>query len=118
MPRSTRFLKVQYRASARLAAAFVALMLAGSGFAANAETRSSILDHGEYVARGSGCMSCHGEDLSGGYRVETPMGTIVASNISPSRKYGIGGYDRDAHAAVLRRGVLPISGFSSASAPG
>ena len=107
MPRSTRFLKVQYRASARLAAAFVALMLAGSGFSASAETRPSILEQGEYVARASGCMSCHGEDLSGGYQVETPMGTIVASNISPSREYGIGGYDRDDLAAVLRRGVSP-----------
>lgn len=52
-------------------------------------------------------MSCHGEDLSGGYKVETPMGTIVASNISPSRAFGIGSYDRDDLEAVLRRGVGP-----------
>nr|WP_284048104.1 c-type cytochrome [Marinobacter sp. ATCH36] len=62
---------------------------------------------GEYVARAAGCMSCHQEDLSGGYRVETPMGTIVASNISPSDTYGIGGYSRDDLADVLRRGVAP-----------
>lgn len=65
------------------------------------------VEHGAYVARASGCMSCHGEDLSGGYQVETPMGTIVASNISPSRNYGIGGYSRDDLADVLRRGVSP-----------
>jgi len=75
-----------------------------------AETREDTADsvvRGEYVARAAGCMSCHGEDLAGGYRVETPMGTIVASNISPSREYGIGGYDRDDLAGVLRRGVSP-----------
>lgn len=67
----------------------------------------SQIEQGEYVARASGCLSCHGEDLSGGYEVETPMGTIVASNISPSREYGIGGYSRDDLADVLRRGVSP-----------
>ncbi len=35
------------------------------------------------------------------------MGTIVASNISPSESHGIGGYSRDDLEAVLRRGVAP-----------
>ncbi|MFN4171505.1 MAG: c-type cytochrome [Pseudorhodobacter sp.] len=85
-------------------------MQTGPGFAeapGTAAAAASKLERGEYVARASGCMSCHGEDLSGGYRVETPMGTIVASNISPSREFGIGGYDRDDLAGVLRRGVSP-----------
>lgn len=62
---------------------------------------------GAYVARAAGCMSCHAEDLSGGYAVETPMGTIVASNISPSIRYGTGDYSRDDLADVLRKGVAP-----------
>lgn len=74
---------------------------------APALAKDALVEHGEYVARAAGCMSCHGEDLSGGYQVETPMGTIVASNISPSRDYGIGGYSRDDLAGVLRRGVSP-----------
>jgi len=88
----------------RFGAGFAGLMLAGS---AVAETPRSQIEHGEYVARAAGCMSCHGEDLSGGYQVETPMGTIVASNISPSRDHGIGGYARDDLARVLREGVSP-----------
>ncbi|MDD7972778.1 cytochrome c [Roseinatronobacter alkalisoli] len=93
----------------RLCAPVAALMLAS---AVAAETTSSAqteaqIARGEYVARASGCMSCHKEDLSGGYQVETPMGTIVASNISPSRDYGIGDYSRDDLARVLRRGVAP-----------
>ncbi|MFU8899398.1 MAG: c-type cytochrome [Roseinatronobacter sp.] len=79
-------------------------MLAGP---AVAETTLSQIEHGAYVARAAGCMSCHGEDLAGGYQVETPMGTIVASNISPSHDYGIGAYSRDDLADVLRRGVSP-----------
>ena len=81
-----------------------ALVLAS---AARADTPAQQIERGEYVARAAGCMSCHGEDLAGGYQVETPMGTIVASNISPSQDHGIGGYDRDDLARVLRDGVSP-----------
>jgi len=81
-----------------------ALMLVGACFAQDNATQ---IERGAYVARASGCMSCHGEDLSGGYPIKTPMGKIVASNISPSREYGIGRYDRDDLADVLRRGVSP-----------
>jgi mono/diheme cytochrome c family protein len=72
-----------------------------------AQTADAQIERGAYVARASGCMSCHGEDLSGGYQVRTPMGIIVASNISPSRSHGIGRYERDDLASVLRRGVSP-----------
>ena len=92
------------RFTAAFGAPVIALMLAGAGFA---DTIEEQIEHGEYVARAAGCMSCHGEDLSGGYQVETPMGTIVASNISPSREFGIGNYTRDDLADVLRRGVSP-----------
>jgi len=95
------------RFAARLGVVVAAMMLPGAGFTDTLETAASQAERGAYVARASGCMSCHGEDLSGGYRVETPMGTIVASNISPSRSFGIGGYSRDDLANVLRRGVSP-----------
>lgn len=84
-----------------------AILLAATALAEPDDSGDPNAAHGEYVARAAGCMSCHQEDLSGGYRVETPMGTIVASNISPSQDYGIGGYSRDDLANVLRRGVAP-----------
>lgn len=96
--------------SLRAFAPLAAFMLAGTALAQPTEPQDAgdaESEHGEYVARAAGCMSCHREDLSGGYRVETPMGTIVASNISPSQEYGIGGYSRDDLADVLRRGVAP-----------
>lgn len=82
-----------------------------AGFAwlgdARSEAPESASERGEYIARAAGCMSCHGENLAGGYQVKTPMGNIVASNISPSSEYGIGDYSRDDLASVLRRGVSP-----------
>ncbi|TGD64741.1 cytochrome c [Tabrizicola sp. WMC-M-20] len=94
----------------RLLVSLVALPVALSASLAVAQTEAAsddLIARGEYVARAAGCMSCHQEDLSGGYQVETPMGTIVASNISPSDQYGIGGYSRDDLERVLRRGVAP-----------
>ena len=95
------------RVSALVGGQVAALALAGAGIAETTETHLEQIERGGYVARASGCMSCHQEDLSGGYQVETPMGTIVASNISPSFDHGIGGYSRDDLARVLRRGVSP-----------
>ncbi|MFN4102641.1 MAG: c-type cytochrome, partial [Pararhodobacter sp.] len=87
-----------------MAAGGAAAQSAGTG---PATASADLIERGEYVARASGCMSCHQEDLAGGYRVETPMGTIVASNISPSEVYGIAHYSRDDLQAALRRGVAP-----------
>lgn len=80
MPNESRPSRKLFQHLARVGKAVAASTLASVGFA---ETAAPQIERGEYVARASGCMSCHGEDLSGGYRVETPMGTIVASNISP-----------------------------------
>lgn len=111
MPIAIQPSAMHLRSSSRLGALVTALimapMMAGAGSADTAETAASQIERGEYIARASGCLSCHGEDLAGGYQVETPMGTIVASNISPSRGYGIGGYSRDDLARVLRSGVSP-----------
>ncbi|MCC5969215.1 MAG: cytochrome c [Pararhodobacter sp.] len=92
---------------ATLSAQIAALMLVGAAFAEATENDRSQSERGEYVARAAGCMSCHREDLSGGYEVETPMGTIVASNISPSLAYGIGTYSRNDLARVLHHGIAP-----------
>lgn len=95
------------KATLWLSVPVAAILIAGSGAAETSPADKSQLERGEYIARAAGCMSCHGEDLAGGYEVETPMGTIVASNISPSRDYGIGRYNRNDLADVLRRGVSP-----------
>ena len=52
---------------------------------------------GAYVSRLAGCVACHtsgdgGVPLAGGRRLETPFGTFVTPNITPSVDTGIGGW--------------------------
>lgn len=70
---------------------------------------------GEQVFRAAGCASCHADPdikddptpaLSGGYRMESPFGTFVAPNISPS-KQGIGGWSIQDLANAMVAGLSP-----------
>ena len=63
-----------------------------------AEDNAALLRQGEYVARAADCAACHrtvekgGPALAGGYAIDSPMGKIIASNITPSKTHGIGDY--------------------------
>ncbi len=70
---------------------------------------------GETVFWAAGCASCHAAPgakdaarliLSGGYRIQSPFGTFVAPNISPSPQ-GIGGWSAQDLANALIAGVSP-----------
>jgi mono/diheme cytochrome c family protein len=54
------------------------------------------------------CAECHtapgGAAFAGGHTVETPSGTVLAPNITPDRKTGIGGWSEDELIAYLRTG--------------
>ncbi len=69
------------------------------------------IERGAYLARAADCMSCHigpdGTAYAGGKPIETPLGDIVAPNITPSDEYGIGDYDLADFRAVLRDGRSP-----------
>lgn len=66
---------------------------------------------GEYALRMADCAACHtapgGAFLSGGRAIESPMGTIWASNITPDRETGIGGWTLDQFRAALVDGIAP-----------
>ena len=55
------------------------------------------------------CMVCHtadgGRPFAGGRALQTPFGTIVATNITPDRETGIGGWSREAFTRALRHGI-------------
>jgi mono/diheme cytochrome c family protein len=55
---------------------------------------AGILQRGAYLARAGNCIGCHtargGADYAGGRGVDTPFGTIYASNLTPDRQTGIG----------------------------
>lgn len=60
---------------------------------------------GAYLARAGNCMLCHtergGAGYAGGRPMETPFGTVFASNITPDTETGIGGWS----AAHFRRAL-------------
>jgi mono/diheme cytochrome c family protein len=88
----------------RTLAAAIALIT----FAANAAD-GDLVKRGEYLARAGDCVACHtapaGKRMAGGLSIPTPVGTIVSTNITPSRAYGIGDYTLDEFGSALRAGV-------------
>ncbi|ALM54024.1 cytochrome c [Halomonas huangheensis] len=67
------------------------------------------LARGEYLARAGDCVACHtapgGKDFAGGLPLESPLGVIYSTNITPDLKHGIGAYSRDDFASALREGI-------------
>lgn len=68
---------------------------------------------GAYLARGSGCISCHtniaaaAPALAGGAPLDTPFGTFVPPNITPHPDAGIGRWKIQDFARAVRQGVSP-----------
>ncbi|WP_435490623.1 c-type cytochrome [Variovorax sp. ZT4R33] len=71
---------------------------------------TTLVEKGRLLAVAADCAACHttpkgGAPFAGGYRIESPLGAIVASNITPSKSAGIGDYTLDEFARSLRQGV-------------
>ena len=74
----------------------------------NVSPANSVLaNRGAYVARSADCMACHRADYSGGVPIETPIGNIYSTNITPSTRYGIGNYTEADFKKALRKGRAP-----------
>jgi mono/diheme cytochrome c family protein len=67
------------------------------------------IKRGEYLAIAGDCVACHttpgGKPFAGGVVLPTPMGDIVATNITPSTTAGIGNYTQQQFADALRKGI-------------
>jgi len=67
------------------------------------------LQRGQYLATAGDCVACHtapgGKPFAGGLPVPTPIGTIFATNITPSKTAGIGNYTEQQFSDALRRGI-------------
>lgn len=87
------------------ASPFAAVQPAADGF------DPALVSRGEYVARLSDCVACHsladGPPFAGGLKMATPLGAIHATNITPDRETGIGGYSLADFDRALRHGVAP-----------
>ncbi len=64
---------------------------------------------GEYIARAADCVACHsvpgGRAFTGGLKMGTPLGAIYATNITPDKETGIGGYSLADFDRAVRGGV-------------
>jgi mono/diheme cytochrome c family protein len=95
--------------------ATLALTLAGTGaLTAAPPTPAATRDpvaRGHYLAIAADCEACHtapgGKPFAGGYAINSPMGTIYASNITPSQSHGIGNWSEADFAKAVREGVSP-----------
>lgn len=73
----------------------------------------SLAERGRYISIASDCASCHtareegSKPFAGGFMFVMPMGRIVASNITPSKEFGIGNWSEADFARAVRRGVRP-----------
>jgi len=79
---------------------------------------SALANRGAYVARTADCMACHRDDYSGGVPIETPIGNIYSTNITPSTRYGIGNYtEADFKKALQKRSCTQSSALSCDALP-
>lgn len=69
---------------------------------------TDLVKQGEYLARAGDCVACHtakgGKPFAGGLPMETPIGVIYSTNITPD-KTGLGDYSFEDFDKAVRRGV-------------
>lgn len=77
-----------------------------------AADNAALIQQGKYLATAGDCQACHRtrEDatklpLSGGYVIQSPMGAIISSNITPSKSHGIGNYTEAQFTRAVRDGI-------------
>src|SRR5246127_574072 len=96
--------------TARLALSSLGLaLLIAVGSASACVAGSDEIARGKYMAPASDCDACHtqpgGKPLAGGLPLESPLGVIYSTNITPSKQHGIGNYSLEQFSNALRGGI-------------
>src|ERR1700747_986188 len=85
----------------------VLLIAVGSASAFGAD--SDEIARGKYMATAPDCEACPtrpgGKPLAGGLPLESPLGVIYSTNITPSKQHGIGNYSLQKFSNALRGGI-------------
>ena len=85
------------------------LALAGASAWASAPSDTATVERGRYLATAGDCIACHsvpgGKPMAGGLALATPLGPIIATNITPSNTHGIGSYTLAQFSDAVRHGV-------------
>ncbi len=70
---------------------------------------SAAIARGKVLAALGDCAVCHtapgGTPMAGGFRMETPFGTILTTNLTPDVQTGIGAWSYPAFARAMREGI-------------
>lgn len=90
----------------------LAASIATAAFAADgtpAAPDAQMIKQGEYLSRAGDCIACHtaggGKPFAGGLGIESPLGTIYSTNITPDKETGIGNYTYEDFDRAVRHGV-------------
>nr|WP_158783790.1 cytochrome c [Pantoea sp. BAV 3049] len=87
-------------------------VLFSAGYALTAQADdAALVKQGEYISRLGDCSACHTipgkPEFSGGLAIESNLGTIYSTNITPDKDHGIGNYNEQQFSDAVRKGVLP-----------
>ncbi|KAA0945378.1 MULTISPECIES: cytochrome c [unclassified Pseudomonas] len=88
--------------------AFVIASLALFSSCSVSAAQDDLIKQGEYLARAGDCVACHtaqgGKPFAGGLPMETPIGIIYSTNITPD-KAGLGDYSFEDFDKAVRHGI-------------
>ena len=92
--------------------AALSMLVCGAAWAADgtpAAADAQLIKQGEYLSRAGDCIACHtatnGKPFAGGLGIESPLGTIYSTNITPDKDTGIGNYTYEDFDRAVRHGV-------------
>lgn len=75
---------------------------------------AGLIEKGRYVATASDCIACHtapgGKEFAGGRVIQSPIGNMYSTNITPDKATGIGNYTLDDFDRAIRHGITPSGG--------
>ena len=90
-------------------AVILATLMATATMAQAPPASQEQVQRGAYLARAGDCIACHtvpkGQPYTGGLPLDTPIGKVYSTNITPDPETGIGGYSTADFVKVMRTGV-------------
>jgi alcohol dehydrogenase (quinone), cytochrome c subunit len=79
------------------------------GAAQSAASDAASVERGRYLALAADCGACHtapgGKPFAGGFAIDSPLGVIYSTNITPDSESGIGKFTLDDFDRAVRHGI-------------
>ena len=73
------------------------------------QQNADVVARGKYVAQSADCFACHsvpgGKAYAGGLAMQTPVGAVYSTNITPDPETGIGKYSLEQFSNAVKHGV-------------